>query len=213
MIKEVDKRIFLIRHAKTEFNVSGDIMGGIIDLGILENDQEIQSLKNKISRLRDQYGIDSREVLIISSPLRRCLQTSVVVKELLEVNSEVVTDRNIIETDMGNFTGKNAKNLREEYGSLVDDWMYNPEDFKFPGGESYQEVRERVRKFIGKITSELEHYRFLIICSHVDIIKMMVCEVMGISFNTRRDFSVPNSSISILTLTPSGYFNVEGVNI
>ena len=113
---------------------------------------------------------------------------------------------------MGDFADKKASDLRAKYGRSVDIWMHEPERFVFPGGESYQDVKIRVNN-IKEDVLRLYKQKVVILCSHVDIIKMFICEVEGKSFNTRRFFSVPNGSISILSINKDSQLKIDGINV
>lgn len=207
-----DRKIFLVRHLVTEFNLSGQIMGGVVDMEVIGHLEEVESLGRKIKDLVSIGKIDTQDAMLFSSPLKRCLQTAAIVKEVLSSQDDVVIDARLKETDMGEFSGRKASELREQYGDLIDQWMYNPEEFRFPGGESYQEVRERANAFMSLVKGILEQKKYVFIVSHVDVIKMIICDLLGKSFNTRREFSIPNGSVSVLGLSEKGEFFVDIIN-
>lgn len=209
----MERKIFLVRHLKTDYNQEGRIMGGQVDMDVMNNAGAADKLSDNIKTVCESFDIKPEEVAIISSPLLRCVKTAGIVRDAIDPKLEIDRNDSLQETNMGDFTDKKASDLRQEYGDVIDDWMYNPEEFKFPGGESYKDVRKRVKDAMELIRNEYPEKRVVILCSHVDIIKMFICEVQGTSFNTRRSFKIPNASISVVSLSKNGNFEIEGLNI
>lgn len=208
-----ERLIALVRHAKTDFNVSGHIMGGAIDMGTIEGQGDMFELTEKLQYLKKKLFLQSDEIVIISSPLKRCVQTAGVVSQSIGCQQEeIIYDTRLMETDMGEFTGKKANKLRAEYGALVDQWMHTPESFRFPNGESYGEVKDRCLSMLDLVKG-IQGKRLVVLVSHVDIIKMMICLTQGKSFNTRRDFSIPNASVSVLVLNDNGELLVKDIDL
>ena len=92
--------------------------------------------------------------------------------------------------------------------------MYDPENFKFPKGESYKDVRQRVRAGVNEalMSADMQTISRVFIASHVDIIKMAIVDIMGTSFNSRRNFEIPNGSVSVLGFA-GREVGIEGINI
>lgn len=208
-----DKKIFLIRHLKTEFNENGFYMGRTIDLDIKKDKDTLENFEKKMKFLNKRFGPFTEQITFFSSPLKRCLQTSSLIKNQLKIKEKINIMAELTETDMGKFSGKNAIKLRREFGNLVDKWMFKPESFTFPEGESYKKVRQRSRFVLEKVREEFEDAKTVFICTHVDIIKMLLSEILEFSFNQRRDLITPPGSVTVLRITEEGRFKVEGINI
>ncbi len=210
-----ERKIILTRHLATEYNKSGVLMGREVDLDIKRDDVTVKQFEDRIKGVAKTLEITPQNTMVCSSPLRRCIETSRLVTRTLGLPGNILVIQDLIETNMGDFSGKKASELRREYGVLVDQWMHNPEEFTFPGGESYMDVRNRVKLVMGKIKREvdLNHYKNIFVCTHVDLVKMFFSEILGFSFNERRNLVVPNGSISILGISDDGKLTVEGVNV
>ncbi len=209
----MERKLFLVRHLKTEYNKDGKIMGGLVNMEVTSDIKGQSKLAANIKTICERFEIRRDEVDIISSPLLRCVQTAEIIRDAIDPGLEIKIDNNLQETNMGDFTDKKASELRQEYGDLIDIWMQYPEDFTFPNGESYKNVRSRVEAVLKSVTSSGDGKRAIFLCSHVDIIKMLICGVQGVSFNTRRNFKIPNASISVVTLNKDNRFEIEGLNI
>jgi probable phosphoglycerate mutase len=87
---------------------------------------------------------DSHASAVYASPLRRAWQTAEPIAGALQLEVKGVED--LREINCGDLDGMPLANVRERF---PDDWARNllqtDEDFRWPGGESYTEFRERVR--------------------------------------------------------------------
>src|SRR5581483_11232083 len=176
-----ERTLVLSRHLATDFNKSGDIMGRGHDLAVRNDDVAIDKFEKSIDRAFSGIKVTPDNTIFLSSPLNRCIQTSNIAIRALGIKTDVVVIDELTETDMGDFTGKKADRLREEYGDkLINDWMFSPEDFTFPNGESYAAVRERVGSVFSLIKGKFENneYANVFVCTHVDIVKMFLSEIL-----------------------------------
>lgn len=211
----MERKIVLTRHLQTEYNIQGVNMGQIVDMGILREDEVVSGFKEKVNKMGKRLGVTEDNCIVISSPLKRCIETSRLSCEALNIPENILVIPELVETNMGDFSGIENAKLRERYGSLVDDWMYSPAHFRFPNGESYTEVRERVLAARVKIENNLKQFNlnFAFVCTHVDLVKMFITEALGVSFNTRRNFIIPNGSISLVGLLTDGSLRIEALNV
>lgn len=207
-----ERKLVFIRHLATENNRNGVIMGRVIDAEIVR-DQQVDDFVQRISSMHDILS-ESEEsgIAMFTSPLIRCKQTAELISQQFKYNKPQIMELpQLIETDMGEFSGKRGNELRGKYGEMVDDWMYNPSKFRFPDGESYEEVRQRVLSVLQRFKN-LDN-RLVFAITHVDIIKMVILEALQSSFDNRRYFSIPNGSVSVLLMDTKGKLQLTGINI
>jgi len=205
------KRLFLIRHLETENNRNGILMGRRIDASIVE-DEQVDKFKKRVLLLKKSFeNLDGSSVTVFTSPRLRCQQTANILSGVLGFKGEIVIDRSLDETDMGDFEGYHVSELRVVFGNeTIDCWMHRPTVFRFPNGESYEEVKERIGKFLRKL--EVSNYENIFVCTHVDLIKVVLLDSLGSSFDNRRQLIIPCGSISVLSLLAKGGQCVEVVN-
>jgi len=206
------KRFFLIRHLATECNRNGVMMGREIDAPIVK-DQQVEHFRNKLLYLKSMIdNLRDQNIAIFSSPLMRCKQTARLIAETLSYQKGIQIAEDLNETNMGKVTGYSRSELRAVFGDkFVDDWMYHPESFAFPNGESYKEVSERIMGFLGILAKREENCLFL--CTHVDLIKIAVLRSINSDFNNRRLINIPTGSISLLAFLDNEEMRLEGINI
>lgn len=207
------QKMMIVRHLPTVYNKNGVNMGRVLDAGIDADEKARADFKNRLVSFTRNLNQKADTTVILSSPARRCLETAEIIKKTVGVVGGIQTMADLNEIDMGKFSKKDAMGLRAEFGLLVEEWMYRPETFRFPEGESYSELRARARNTLAELVDHLRNKQTVYVCTHVDVIKMILSEVLSFSFNQRRYFTIPNGSVSILGLDSEDKLRVEGINI
>lgn len=140
-------KVIILRHGKTQSNIERRYMGCRTDEDLLETEE---------SSLQDP-GIADDDILIISSPMKRSLQTA----HIFFPGKEVLVADDLREMDFGIFEGKNYMDLSgdPDYQAWVDSGCTS----RIPGGESMDSFikrtmtgfREAVRTAIDKRAATL----------------------------------------------------------
>lgn len=100
--------IYLCRHGRTQLNFAGLLRGRLDpDLDIV-GFAEARELAEELSHVEPAR--------VVSSPLRRALQTAQPIAEACEVAVE--TDDRLLDRAYGQFDGTSAEDVLEEYGSF-----------------------------------------------------------------------------------------------
>ena len=125
--------LYVVRHGESTHNAENRIQG-----------QSDPSL----SELGRRQGTHAAEVLrpvpldaIYSSPLRRAAETAEILAEL--VGMEVRYDDRLMEVNVGHMQDKHREEVMRLYPEVVPGWRSGRLDFRFPGGESREEVIAR----------------------------------------------------------------------
>lgn len=145
--------LILIRHGQTNYNKAGICQGQMID-SCLNTKGKIQAheFARLASHIQDEFCTSG--IRMYSSPMNRARQTAEIVKgeSCVELQKNGITlDDRLKEGNMGS-----------GHGFTVDEWYeIMPSDAtwrnidkwnnKFPGGESYSDIFERVKEFIDEI--------------------------------------------------------------
>ena len=140
-------KLYVIRHASTNFN-DGGYINSQYDDGLSENGKKqlVELVKNAKHLKFDK---------IYCSSLRRAIDTA---KPLaLDHNLDINVDDRIIEVDFGKLTGKNSEEMITATGKtatdLLNSYVY---DFSVFEGESFIQVKNRVKEFINFINQKNE---------------------------------------------------------
>ncbi|MGH8014311.1 MAG: histidine phosphatase family protein [Candidatus Binataceae bacterium] len=162
-------KLIMIRHGESEgnrdrrFTISPDVP--ITELG---RRQALEAATLIARRFHPR--------LIISSPFRRARQTSEIIGESLKLPIEVVFD--LHERDLGHLKGESYDALHE---LARKDPVYNPSQgwlWKPEGGESYEDVRQRVVAAIEQVRTRYPDDE-LVVVSHGGVMLSMWAHVIG----------------------------------
>lgn len=154
-MKEV--KIFLFRHAESYDNAN-DYFSGRRDYGLSEQGRK------DAKKLRDELE-DKKIELIVTSPMKRCLETIDIAFPEKE-KTQVIHDGDLVERAYGIFQGKKHDEL-PWYLELVKRLTYRSYFFPPPGGESFRTVWKRVTPAIKRIELLVkEEKKNVAICAH-----------------------------------------------
>ena len=178
-------QIYLLRHAESEANAKGILAGRDYSVNLTAKGfKDSRKIKSRLSK------IDFTRVY--SSPITRCVQT---VTPYLDSNPriEITLTESLIEMDYGNWSGKKLAALsRKKEWTLIQN---RPSEFTFPNGESFQEMRRRVKSFLNSL---IETDGPILIVSHGDIIKMALTITLDLPLNKFQNFVVTPASICVI---------------
>lgn len=147
-------KIYVIRHGRTEMNKQG-VFNGLIDEPLLPEGRE----QARVAAESLPQGLKH----IYSSPLSRTRETAEILNTKL--NLPISLHDELEEIDMGSFNGqKFTEERKQKHRSLQYDWR--PQ-----GGESFDDVKQRILKFLKKLKTERGDGEALIV-THGGIIRV-----------------------------------------
>lgn len=141
-------RIFLIRHLPTPGNEKRQYIGKT------DEDLSLAAVENFRHRKREgsEYLIYPPVERIVTSPLKRCVQTA----ELIWPGQEIVTEPMFRECDFGVYERKTYEELKNEPEYIK--WLNSGGMTAFPGGEDQAAFRGRcvssARRWIRRLLDE-----------------------------------------------------------
>jgi ribonuclease H / adenosylcobalamin/alpha-ribazole phosphatase len=159
----------LLRHGQTPMSVQKRYAGLSPKTDAPLTDTGVRQAVAAAKRLASA-GIDA----IVASPLRRTVRTAEEVAAVIGV--PVLTDEGFRETDFGAWEGLTFAEVRERWPSELTTWLADP-SVAPPGGESFDQVSERVTAALHRILAERAHQTVLIV-SHVTPIKTLVAAAL-----------------------------------
>jgi broad specificity phosphatase PhoE len=126
-------RLYLVRHAAPDEWAAGRCCG--------RTDVPLSAEgRRSADRLAAAFA-DLPVAAVYSSPLRRALATAGPIAAASD--REVTLRDGLAEIDFGTFEGRTLDELARAEPDLYARWMAAPTAVRFPGGESYADVRER----------------------------------------------------------------------
>jgi alpha-ribazole phosphatase len=126
------KTLILIRHAETVDEMRGRCYGS---LDVSLSKQGIADAHALASSLEEPYEA------VYSSPRARALETAAALAA--RIGQGVQVDERLREIDFGAFEGRTYDEIERSEPELFRAWMETPTHIRFPGGESYADVRKR----------------------------------------------------------------------
>ncbi|WP_459128792.1 histidine phosphatase family protein [Guggenheimella bovis] len=127
--------MILIRHPNTLANESKRFPTPDVEYSELGKEQYDALLEKDITG-----------TIIYSSPYRRCLLLATALFKKLQV--PLVVDHRLREIDCGDFIGYTFEEIEERFPEEVEEWMKLKESFRYPNGESLDELHSRVESFM-----------------------------------------------------------------
>ena len=139
--------IYFARHGQTQWNKDNRVCGRT-DLLLTEKGKE------QAKKLAQNLSLEKIDV-IISSPLKRAVQTSEIVAEILDC--EILIDDRLIEQNYGIYESVDRKDAG---------FLNNKRNFayRYPDGESMMQVAARVYPLLEEVREKYSDKNVLLIC-------------------------------------------------
>ena len=135
--------LVLTRHGLTDRSTPEQHLGQRIDVSI--NDAGRRQAEALARRLAP-VAFDR----VLTSPLFRARETAAIVAP----GSSIEADPRLREMDYGAWEGRTYAQIAEADGAFRREWERSPDVLACPGGESGNDVAERVRGFLGDLLDE-----------------------------------------------------------
>jgi broad specificity phosphatase PhoE len=182
-------RLILIRHGETDWNTEGRWQGQI-DLPI--NARGLQQAKEIAEEFRGS-GIEA----IYASDLQRALQTAEIISHVTGVPVQI--DARLREIHQGQWQGLQVGEIKERFADAFHNRQQNPLSVAAPGGETAQEVRERVIQAMEEIVGR-HLCETVVLVMHGFTIAVTLAHYKNIPFEQVWDLVPHNAGISTIDL-------------
>jgi broad specificity phosphatase PhoE len=186
--KLASKRIYLIRHGQTDYNLQGIVQGSSVDTPLNETGRKQAQL------FHDQYKHIKFDK-IYTSKLQRTHQS---VEGFINQNIPWEQHEGLNEISWGKFDGVKATDEeRAYYTSIMNRWSLGETHLSIGGGESPETVHERQKPVWDLILSRAEESNVLV-CIHGRAIRILMCYVMNIPLKEMDTFMHDNLCLYLL---------------
>ena len=187
-------RIFIARHAETEWNRIRRIQGGGSDTPL--NETGFKQVKCLAGRLATE-----KLEAIVSSPLGRARVTAeTIAREHGQMAVELEPD--LREIDAGDLEGKFVAEVGGGLGLLLTSSTDNGLP-RLPGGESLADVGGRAWRVLEGLVSRVPSGEVLIV-THYFVVLSLVCKVLGLAEADIRKFRLNTGSLSVIEVDTTG---------
>lgn len=155
-------RVYLMRHGETLGNVD-QVLLGRGDSPFTDRGRQQPILVARHLRGRDL-------TCIYTSPMERTLRTAELVRKSLDARIPIVEEMAIAEIDAGDFTGLSFEQVKRR---LPADAILG--EFRYPEGESWEEVQRRSVAFLSELERRHEEGSVLLV-THAGVIASLVAK-------------------------------------
>ncbi|MFC1934929.1 alpha-ribazole phosphatase [Chloroflexota bacterium] len=186
-------KLLLVRHGNTELN-SAQRFWGQTDV-----DLSASGIK-QAEQLRD-YLASQKIDAVYASNLSRARVTADIIASKHQLEIKLCAE--LREINFGLFEGltfEEISNLHPEQAKLLAVWDAKPQ---FPSGESLDDLNKRVSKFL-PILQEHASEETILIVTHSGVLRLLLCNLLGIDLWHWRQMRVDLASLSILDTYPQG---------
>ncbi len=196
-------RIYFARHGESQANLLHEISNWGLQHGLtLKGREQAAALAQRLQ----PYPITS----IYSSPLLRCIETSVLIADRLDVDYEI-TDA-LREYDCGVLEGRSDEEAWRSWQELFDAWVVHHRwEQRIEGGESFYDIRARFEPFIEGLVRRYGGSEKEVVCvSHGGLYWMMLPVVLkNVDTALISKYGFEYTTCIVAEWYPKGLFCVE----
>lgn len=178
-------RLFLIRHATTDLNISERYQGKTNLSLSTEGVLQAKHLKEYLNA----FPID----VIITSSSKRAKETSKILSG--EKGITIKEQAGLNEIDFGAWEGLTNKEIKRNYPKELSNWNKNPLVNEIPGGDSMKAVLERIVLVYKAIIKEYKGKTVALVC-HGGSLNILLCYLFHISIKATWQFRLSPASLT-----------------
>ena len=191
-------KLYIIRHAETEYNRKGIIQGSEVDSDI--NDVG-ESQANSFYEYYKNINFDK----IYVSDLKRTFQT---IRRFTENGLSYEKLKEFNEISWGVNQGKSDD--LEDYARLIDTWLAGNLDNKFKEGESPNEMSVRLVKGFNKVLDD--DHDTVLLCIHGRALRILLSKIIDNDLTKMDKYVHSNTGLYILEYK-NGKYEILGSNL
>lgn len=192
------KKIYLIRHGQTDFNLQNIVQGSGVDTDL-----------NARGQLQAQAFFDTYQDVafdkVYTSALKRTHQS---VKGFLEKGLPTEALVGLNEISWGTKEGQSITPEEDEYYHyMLKQWQLGNTSLRIENGESPEDVIKRMKPAVDHIMAQ-ENEKTILICMHGRAIRILMCHLLNYPLKSMDMFEHQNLCLYLLNYTGS-VFSVE----
>ncbi len=180
------KKIYLIRHAQSEYNEKGIFQGRL--------DSDLTPLGFVQSRLLVNRFKKEKPQVIFTSPQRRAYKTALTLSDILQI--PLIVEERIREMSFGILEGNHFWTMFEENKEMILNWLKDPVKHPLPTQEDMKEFEKRIRSFLEDLKKRKEEV--IAVVGHGGTLHGLVCLALGIGLEKMWHIHMDNTGVSLL---------------
>jgi alpha-ribazole phosphatase len=183
-------RVWLIRHGEPAEEARHRCYGSL-DVGLSEKGRA------QMAEVAQYLKLESVSA-IYTSPSSRALDSARILAAGHSCPFEILRD--LREIDFGDFEGLSYDEIAARYPDLYRQWMEKPTEVRFPNGESFSEMRDRILRAFDAIQSE-RHGQTIVIVSHGGVNRVLIAWALQMPDSALFRLAQDYASINLLAIT------------
>ncbi|GGR35734.1 histidine phosphatase family protein [Deinococcus ruber] len=194
--RSTSTEFWVVRHGESTWNVLGRYQGQTDVPLSLEGRLQASMLAERL--------VGQTFAAVYSSDLSRALETATVVAERLESAPKVQIDAGLREIDVGVLSGRDTRQIRQDYAEYLEALRLDPWATRRPGGESMEDLFARAGASFQAMRERHPGQRVLVF-THGGVVRVAVGLALGgVPQNAWARLSVTNTSVTRVLLSPEG---------
>lgn len=169
-------RLLLVRHGQTVWHRENRYAGGGSD---------IELTATGVAQAADlaTWAKDANPTAVVSSPVRRALETARPSADALGLEVQVVPD--LREVSFGIAEGRTMAELLESDPDVARAFQADPVRYPFPGAEPPDHAAARAAAALRR-TATAHHHGTVLVVAHNTLLRLALCELLGIGVHRYR---------------------------
>jgi ribonuclease H / adenosylcobalamin/alpha-ribazole phosphatase len=187
--------VVLLRHGVTAHTAAKRFSGGLGGDNPPLSEEGRDQIRTAAAWLADHGGVEH----VVASPVRRTRESADLVGEVLGLS--VSEEPGFAEMEFGDWDGRTFAEIAARDKAALDAWLGN-RAVPPPGGESFQQVEERVLAALDRVLTAYAGGTVLVV-SHVTPIKTLVAHALGAPLESCFRMELAPASVSELVFHPA----------
>jgi alpha-ribazole phosphatase len=180
-------RLVLVRHAAVEDAARGHCYG-TLDIGLSGTGRA------QAATVARELATES-PAAVLSSPRARAIETAAAIAEPHGLG--VSLEPGLRELDFGELEGRTYDEIAASLPDLYAQWMTTPTAVRFPGGESYADLRARALAVVAALR-EAQDDATVVAVTHGGVVRAVLSEALGIPAERIFRIAVEPACVSVV---------------
>lgn len=183
--------VYLIRHAESGWNAEGRFQG--------QADTDLSPLGRRQAMALGRRLATLSPSAVYTSDLSRAKETARLAASMAGL--EVAPDPSFREVNVGKWQGLTFDEIRATMPESFAEWRSERPDFRFPGGETYEEATVRAMRRLEELAGARRGERLAVV-SHGGVLRALVHHVLGLDRGRRAPLTLSNAGVSAIAGEP-----------
>lgn len=184
-------KVIMVRHGETEWNVLCKFLGSV-DMPL-----------NEKGKRQAGYAKEALKDEVInaaySSPMKRAYETGEII--LNDRGIKLIKDEGLREIGCGKWEGLCGEEVEKLYPGQIYLWGNRPEECRIEGGDTFQEVSDRIIEAFWRIVKE-NRGKTILITSHMICLTLLMIHFEGKPINEMWDVKpIGNAALNIVEVS------------